>query len=68
MTKAEYLEMCSQHWDELQNLHKHNHLYDFERDFARMAQEHNRLAFEGLLGDLPKDYRKKKPSPPSSGK
>lgn len=59
MTKAEYLEICSQHWEDLQNLHRHDNLYDFEKDFAQMAQELARKSLEGILGNVPKDYRKK---------
>ncbi len=64
MTKAEFLEMIGQHWDELQDLHKHDNLYDFEKEFERIAKEMNRQALEGLLGKVPFDYRKKKLSPP----
>ena len=68
MTKAEYLEICSQHWEDLQNLHQHDNLYDFEKDFEQLARELARKSFEGVLGDVPKDYRKKKPSHRPLGK
>ena len=68
MTKAEFLEICSQHWEDLQNLHRHDNLYDFEKDFELLARELARKSFEGVLGKVPLDYRKKKPSRPPSGK
>lgn len=68
MTKAEYLEMCSQHWEDMQNLHRHDNLYDFEKEYVQMARELARKSLEGLLGEIPADYRKKKASPPPSEK
>ena len=60
MTKAEFMEKIGQHWDELQKLHQHDNLYDFEKEFARIAMEMNREALEALLGRVSKDHRKKK--------
>lgn len=68
MTKAEFLEICGQHWEDLQNLHRHDNLYDFEKDFEQLARELARKSFEGVLAKVPMDYRKKKPSRPPSGK
>lgn len=49
MTKAEFLEICGQHWEDLQNLHRHDNLYDFEKDFEQLARELARKSFEGVL-------------------
>jgi len=39
MTKAEFLEIYSQHWEDLKNLNRHYNLYDFEKDFAQLTRE-----------------------------
>lgn len=62
------MEMCGQHWEDLQNLHHHDNLYDFEKDFELLAKELARKSFEGVLGKVPIDYRKKKPLRPAMGK
>lgn len=56
---VEYLEICSQHWEDMQNLHRHDNLYDFEKVYIQMTRELARKSFEDIFGSFPADYRKK---------
>jgi hypothetical protein len=53
--------MCSHHWEEIQKLHRHDNLYEFDKDFDLLAKELARKSFEGVLGKVPLDYRKRIP-------
>ena len=61
MTKAEYLAICSQRWDDIENLQINDNLYDYEKDFVDIWQSTGLRVFEKSLGELPNDHRKKKP-------
>jgi uncharacterized membrane protein len=60
MTKAEYLEIASRRYDELQALNKLNNFYDYERQFVSILNDLGREILEKNLGALSKDKRKKK--------
>lgn len=59
MTKAEYLAICSQRWDDIENLQINDNLYDYEKDFVDIWQSTGLRVFEKSLGELPNDHRKK---------
>lgn len=59
MTKAEFLEKVGQRWDEFQDLHRFDNLYDFEKEYAKLAMDLNREMLEAILGQVPRDHRKK---------
>ena len=60
MTKAEYLAICSQRWDDIENLQERDNFYDYEKDFVDIWQNTGLQVFEKSLGELPGDHRKKK--------
>lgn len=61
MTKAEYLELASQRYDEFQELNKIDNFYDYEVKFVNILNDLGREIIEKNLGDIVKDKRKKKP-------
>ena len=64
MTKAEYLEIASRRYDELQALNKLDNFYDYEKQFVSILNDLGREVLEKNLGALSKDKRKKKPHDP----
>ena len=60
MTKAEYLAVCSQRWDEIENLETRDNFYDYEKDFVDIWRSAGLQVFEKSLGSVPTDHRKKK--------
>jgi hypothetical protein len=61
MTKAEYLELAAQRYDEFQKLNKIDNFYDYEVAFVKILDDLGRELLEKNLGELVKDKRKKKP-------
>lgn len=61
MTKAEYLEIASRRYDDLQALNKLDNFYDYEKEFVSILNDLGREVLEKNLGTLSKDKRKKKP-------
>ena len=59
MTKAEYIELCSQRWDMIENLKDSTTFYDHEKDFDFIWTEMGREVLEKSISTPPKDYRKK---------
>lgn len=59
MTKAEYLAICSQRWDDIKNLQTRETFYDYEKDFVQIWRETGLEVFGKNLGKPSKDYRKK---------
>lgn len=59
MTKAEYLEIASRRYDELQALNKLNSFYDYEKQFVSILNDLGREVLEKNLGTLSNDKRKK---------
>ncbi len=59
MTKAEYLAICSQHWDEIENLKTRDNFYDHEKDFVDIWRRTGLAVFSKSIGSPPKDHRKK---------
>jgi uncharacterized membrane protein len=66
MTKAEYLEIASRRYDELQALNKLDNFYDYEKQFVSILNDLGREVLEKNLGTLSNDKRKKKPYDPGS--
>ena len=64
MTKAEYLELAAQRYDEFQKLNKIDNFYDYEVAFVKILDDLGREILEKNLGELVKDKRKKKPYHP----
>lgn len=60
MTKAEFLEKCSQRWNEIENLQQFDNLYDLEKTFDQIWTKTGRDILESSIGKIPKDHRKKK--------
>ena len=63
MTKEEYLELCSNHYDELKALNKIDNFYDYENEFVLIMRGLGKEVLEKQLSELPADRRKKKHSP-----
>lgn len=59
MTKAEYLAICSQRWDDIENLQTKQTLYDHEKSFVEIWQSTGLEVFSKTLGPPIKDHRKK---------
>lgn len=60
MTKAEYIALCSQRWDELEDLKKADSLYDYEEGYVNLWESLGQELFAQLLEPKTKDRRKKK--------
>ena len=61
MTKAEYLEIAAQRYEEFQELNKIDNFYDYEKKFVIILNGLGQEVLEKNLGALVKDKRKKKP-------
>ena len=61
MTKAEYLEIAAQRYEEFQELNKIDNFYDYEKEFVTILNGLGREVLEKNLGALVRDKRKKKP-------
>ena len=59
MTKAEYLELASKHYDSINDLNKLDNFYDYEKDFVSILHKMGKEILEKNLGELSKDKRKK---------
>ncbi len=60
MTKAEYLALAEQKYQELQALETKPTFYDYEKSFDEIWQDLGRQVFEKNLSDVPQNRRKKK--------
>ena len=58
MTKAAYLEIASQHYDELQSLHEIDNLYDYEKSFTDIMRNLGKEILEANLGIVPTNAKK----------
>ena len=59
MTKAEYLELASKHYDSLNDLNKLDNFYDYEKDFVSILHKMGKEILEKNLGVLSQNKRKK---------
>ena len=59
MTKSDYIEMCCQRWDMIENLAASTTFYEHERDFDSIWTEKGREVLESSISTVPKDHRKK---------
>jgi hypothetical protein len=62
MTEEEFVKVARAKWAELEKIKDAKSLYEFEGKFDEIVQDLNRQMLEGVLGDVPKDRRKKKES------
>ena len=62
MTKAEYLELASKHYDSINDLNKLDNFYDYEKDFISILNKMGKEILEKNLGELSNDKRKKNSS------
>lgn len=60
MTEAEFMELARKKWAELQKVKDSKSLYELEERFDEVVGDMNRQMLESVLGEVPKDYRKKK--------
>ena len=61
MTKAEFLELAGQKWEEIQKEKAGSaSFYDYGKGFTELWTEFGREAIEGSIGEKSKDRRKKK--------
>lgn len=60
MTKAEYLALAEQKYQELQSLKSKPTFYDYEKSFDEIWQDLGRQVLEKNLSEVPHDRRKKK--------
>lgn len=59
MTREEFLKLADTKWTEIESLQQTD-FYEFEKKFEALMVEMSRMALEGVLGEVPKDHRKKK--------
>jgi len=59
MTKAEYLELASNHYDSINDLNKLDNFHDYEKEYVNILHKMGREILEKNLGDLSNDKRKK---------
>lgn len=60
MTEAEFMELARKKWAELQQVKDSKSLYELEERFDQVVGDMNRQLLESVLGEVPKDHRKKK--------
>lgn len=60
MTEADFIVLARQKWSELESLKEEKSFYEFEQKFDGIVSELKRQMLEATLGEVPKDYRKKK--------
>jgi len=53
------MELARQKWCELQKVKDAKSLYELEEQFDQVVSEMNRQMLESVLGQVPKDHRKK---------
>ena len=54
------MELACQKWTELQKVKDSKSLYELEERFDEVVADMNRQMLESVLGEVPKDHRKKK--------
>ncbi len=59
ITKAEYLELASKHYDLINDLNKLDNFYDYEKGFISILHKMGKEILEKNLGTLSQDKRKK---------
>jgi hypothetical protein len=59
MTKEQFLESVSAHYEELKALNKIDNFYDYEGDFIKLWSKMGREILEKNISVLPGDRRKK---------
>jgi hypothetical protein len=62
MTEAEFVELARRKWAELEQVKESKTLYELEERFDQVVSDMNRQMLESVLGQVPKDQRKKKPT------
>ncbi|MGB4961054.1 MAG: hypothetical protein WBO36_16340 [Saprospiraceae bacterium] len=62
MTKAEYLAVCSQRWEDIENLSKVENFYDLEKNLDEIWTDLGSKILEATIGIVPSNHRKKKAS------
>lgn len=60
MTKEEFLALAAARFEEIQQLHRHDNFYDYEKEFEKIWIELGQQTLEKSLGDVPEERRKKK--------
>jgi hypothetical protein len=64
MTKEEYLEIASRHWDSIESLKEKDNFYDYESTLDDIMVSLGRDVLEKSLGSVPSNRRKKKKKKP----
>ena len=59
MNKAKLLNEFSQLLDDIENLQRHESLYEYEKEFVEKYEQFGKLVFENSMGKQEKDRRKK---------
>lgn len=67
MKREEFLKLADAKWTEIESLQQSD-FYEFEKKFEVIMIEMGQAALEGVLGEVPKDRRKKKNCLPASGR
>lgn len=60
MTKEEYLEIASRHWDSIDSLKEKENFYDYEATLDEIIVSLGRDVLEKSLGTISSNRRKKK--------
>ncbi len=56
------MELARKKWAELEKVKESKTLYELEERFDEVVTDMNRQMLESVLGEVPKDHRKKKPA------
>ena len=68
MTKAEYLAVCIQRWEDIQNLSNLNSLYEIEKQLDEIWTDLGGKILESTIGNVPTNHRLKKNFKPNLGR
>jgi len=60
MTKEEYIELASKHWESLQELKKETNFYDYEKKFDGIMVDFGKTLLNEEMKGSGKDRRQKK--------
>lgn len=60
MTKEEYLELATTHWEELQKLEAETNFYDYEKKFDHLMVSFGQNVLNHQMAGAGKDRRQKK--------
>jgi hypothetical protein len=67
MSKQRFLDIAAKHYEELERVGKEPDFFALEGDFDKIWTEFGRQTLEDIIGEVPKDTRKKTSCEPGTG-